>query len=104
VRAAGGRSEPGRLVQDLRGTTRTRGVVPHSRTGESVKNDHESLWDVDGVCDYLGIDAVTAAGRRHALSRLGVPVVHIGGRLRFVPADVRAWVERQKVTGTRERG
>jgi excisionase family DNA binding protein len=58
----------------------------------------EALWDANRAARFLGVSRSwiyreTSAGR--------VPCYRILGLLRFDPADLKAWVERQKVQPVR---
>jgi len=59
----------------------------------------ESLWDVASAARYLGMskDWVYKQAARGVL-----PYRKIGGGLRFIPAEIRAWAESQP--GVRAQG
>lgn len=50
----------------------------------------ESLWTVKQVQVYLNLKRTAVYDRVHAGD---LPYLRIGNQLRFVPAQVRAWVE-----------
>lgn len=52
----------------------------------------ESLWSVVEIARYLG---VSTKGAYRLAERGAIPCVKIGGRLRFDPDEVRAWVRQQ---------
>jgi excisionase family DNA binding protein len=59
----------------------------------------EQLWTVADVCALLrvGRNAVyTMAARRE------LPSIRVGNRVRFLPEDVRAWLERQRLAGAEQ--
>ncbi len=56
---------------------------------EVETHEMESLWDVDQAAKVLGLSKTTVyrlAGRED------LPSVKIGRVLRFIPAEVQAWV------------
>jgi len=53
--------------------------------------DDGRLWTVDDLAKYLGIPRLRAY-------RVRCPRIKVGGLLRFVPGDIRAWAEKQKVS------
>lgn len=55
----------------------------------------DRLWTLDEVCAYLRIEASEYNGRHAAVTRLKIPSVHIGSRLRFIPSEVRRWAASQ---------
>lgn len=54
----------------------------------------EPLWSVQDVSAYLGVPVQTLYAWR-STGTYGPPGRRIGKRLRYVPADVRAWVLEQ---------
>lgn len=58
-------------------------------------SDDDDLWDVERAAQYLGMS-------RHyvyrAAERGELPYRRIGSRLRFVPAELRDWANRQSGT------
>lgn len=50
----------------------------------------ESLWTVKQVQEYLNLKRTAVYDRVHAGE---LPFLRIGNQLRFVPAQIRAWVE-----------
>jgi excisionase family DNA binding protein len=59
----------------------------------------EQLWTVADVCTFLrvGRNAVYSMAARREL-----PSIRVGTRVRFVPEDVRAWLERQRLAGAEQ--
>ncbi|CCH28568.1 helix-turn-helix domain-containing protein [Actinosynnema sp. NPDC047251] len=53
----------------------------------------EPLWTVTDVASFLGVPVHTLYGWR--TKRYGPPARRVGKHLRYLPAEVRAWVERQ---------
>ena len=73
--------------------------MPDSRfaqVSDALAIPAERLWTVADVCAFLrvGRNAVYAMAARREL-----PSIRVGSRVRFVPADVRAWLERQRAPG-----
>ena len=54
-------------------------------------NIADRLWSVQDVSEYLGVSVQTVYQWRSAGT--GPPGRRVGRRLRYRPADVRAWVE-----------
>ena len=56
----------------------------------------EQLWNVRQAAAFLNIG-------RNAVYEMAdggeLPSIRIGSRIRFIPADLRAWVERQREPG-----
>lgn len=50
----------------------------------------EGLWTVDDVAEFLRLRPKTVRGR---VSRGAIPHRKIDGLVRFVPAEIRRWVE-----------
>jgi excisionase family DNA binding protein len=57
-----------------------------------VSAEPEALWTVDQLAAYL---AVGTKGIYRMASSGSIPSVHVGGRLRFRPAEIVAWLDRQ---------
>lgn len=56
------------------------------------RNESEPLWTADEVARFLGLHPQTV----YEKSRLGeIPSIKLGSRLRFRPAEIRAWVDAQ---------
>ncbi len=53
----------------------------------------EKLWEIQDVSDYLGIPIGTLYQWRHR--RKGPRAAKVGRHLRYDPAEVRAWFQRQ---------
>lgn len=53
----------------------------------------ERLWTVEEVADYLRVPVATLYQWRYR--RIGPRASRVGRHLRYDPAEVRAWVERQ---------
>jgi excisionase family DNA binding protein len=69
---------------------------PRSAKVDALAIPAEQLWTVADVCAFLrvGRNAVyTMAARRE------LPSIRVGTRVRFVPADVRVWLEQQRLAG-----
>lgn len=56
-----------------------------------AKRMEDRLWSVEDVSDYLNVPVGTVYAWRSTGS--GPPGRRVGKRLRYRPADVRAWVE-----------
>ena len=69
---------------------------PKSSKMDALAIPAEQLWTVADVCAFLrvGRNAVYSMAARHEL-----PSIRVGTRVRFLPADVRAWLERQRLAG-----
>lgn len=53
--------------------------------------ENEDLWDVEQTAKYLGLKPFTV----RSWVRIGRIPASVNGRvIRFVPADIRAWVKR----------
>jgi excisionase family DNA binding protein len=53
------------------------------------------LWDVKGLCSFLNVSKSQVF---KLIAEAGLPHVHIGGNLRFVPESIQDWVlEREMV-------
>src|SRR5262245_19830109 len=48
-----------------------------------------SLWDIKRLCEFLDVSESHAY---NLLAKEGLPHVHVGGRLRFIPESVEDWV------------
>lgn len=55
---------------------------------------HEPLLDLDTVAELLG---TTERHMRRLVAERRIPYLKIGGKLRFDPADVRAYRKRQRI-------
>jgi excisionase family DNA binding protein len=55
------------------------------------------LWSIDEVAAFLGIPKSTLYAWSHS-GVDGPPVIRVGRRLRYDPADVREWIEDRKQT------
>jgi predicted DNA-binding transcriptional regulator AlpA len=55
------------------------------------RQTEEGLWDVSDVMAFLKVSDTTVRRRVDE----GLPAKRIGGMLRFVPAEVRAWAREQ---------
>jgi excisionase family DNA binding protein len=67
-----------------------------TKAADALAIPAEQLWTVADVCAFLrvGRNAVyTMAARRELAS------IRVGTRVRFVPEDVRDWLERQRQAG-----
>lgn len=53
----------------------------------------ERLWTVEDVADYLRVPVATLYQWRY--HRTGPRASRVGRHLRYDPAEVRAWLERQ---------
>jgi excisionase family DNA binding protein len=53
----------------------------------------EPLWTVEDVSAFLGVPVATLYQWRHR--RIGPRASRVGRHLRYDPADVRAWLDRQ---------
>jgi excisionase family DNA binding protein len=53
----------------------------------------DRLWTVDDVSTFLGVPVATIYQWRH--HRTGPRAYKLGRHLRYDPAEVRAWLERQ---------
>jgi excisionase family DNA binding protein len=53
----------------------------------------DGLWQYQDVADHLGVKVSTVM--RWAKERV-LPVVKIGGRIRFRPEDIKTWVGDRK--------
>lgn len=53
----------------------------------------DGLWLYEDVADHLGVKVSTVM--RWAKKRI-LPVVKIGGRIRFRPEDIKEWVGNRK--------
>jgi excisionase family DNA binding protein len=58
-----------------------------------------SLWDVPAAAAYLG---VRPSWLREAVRQTRVPHVRVGRHVRFLPADLEAWVAAQRVPAREE--
>jgi excisionase family DNA binding protein len=67
-----------------------------AKPGDALAIPAEQLWTVADVCAFLrvGRNAVYSMAARREL-----PSIRVGTRVRFVPEDVRAWLERQRLAG-----
>jgi excisionase family DNA binding protein len=54
----------------------------------------EATWSVAQVCDYLGSTPNTI---RVWCSKRRIPYVKVGRKVRFIPADLRKWVEEGRI-------
>jgi excisionase family DNA binding protein len=54
---------------------------------------NERLWDIEEVSSFLGIPVGTLYQWRHR--RTGPRAFKVGRHLKYNPAEVRAWLERQ---------
>jgi hypothetical protein len=61
------------------------------------------LVDADAVAAMLGLDSKRRVYELTRLAQDPLPGVRIGGALRFLPADVEAWVTRQATTSASPR-
>ncbi len=59
----------------------------------TAPNNPEKLWEIEDVSAYLGIPVGTLYQWRHR--RKGPRAAKVGRHLRYDPAEVRAWVQRQ---------
>ena len=64
-----------------------------AQVSDALSIPAERLWTVVDVCAFLriGRNAVYEMAARREL-----PSLRVGSRVRFVPADVRAWLEHQR--------
>ncbi len=69
-------------------TTRT--ILPASQSARML--DDEDLWDVGRAAQFLG---VSRSWLYHRTEAGELPYRKIGALLRFVPAELRAWVDAQ---------
>ena len=53
----------------------------------------EPLWTVEDVSTFLGVPIATLYQWRYR--RTGPRAIRVGRHLRYDPAEVRAWLERQ---------
>jgi predicted DNA-binding transcriptional regulator AlpA len=53
----------------------------------------ETLWTVEDVSSFLGVPVATLYQWRYR--RTGPRASRVGRHLRYDPADVRAWLDRQ---------
>jgi excisionase family DNA binding protein len=56
----------------------------------------EVLWDAATCGEFLRVSASTVERWRRDR---GLPYVRLGRTVRFIPADVRQWIEAQRVNG-----
>lgn len=71
-------------------------MVKRSEAGPALVSslsDCPRLWTIQDVSAYLGVPVATLYGWRHRGD--GPPAIRLGKHLRWMPDDVRAWVERQ---------
>ena len=52
----------------------------------------DGLWKLEDVASYLGVHENTV---RNRMKDNGLPHSYVGTNLRFVPSEVRAWLDRQ---------
>ena len=62
-------------------------------TSIAPQDGREPLWTVADVSRYLGVPSQTLYGWR--TRGIGPRAVRVGRHLRYLPADVRSWVELQ---------
>ena len=53
----------------------------------------EDLLDIDGL---MGVLQIRSRQTVYKLMRSGLPVVYIGGQLRFIPSEIAQWVHEQR--------
>lgn len=78
------------MTQETQNTTpeQTPPAVGQNKSPESVPIPIEQLWTVDQAAYYMQVSAKTVYNRR----KDGLPYSLIGGAVRFIPADVKAYV------------
>lgn len=54
---------------------------------------HEPLWTIDDVAAFLVLSPRTV--RKHQMAG-NIPSIKVMGSVRFVPDEIRAWLERQR--------
>lgn len=62
-------------------------------TRAAVKAPSEKLWTQAELAEHLDVSERTVEDWRYKGD--GPPVVHAGRSIRYVPADVRAWLRRR---------
>lgn len=53
-----------------------------------------ALWDEAKVCEYL---AITPRHLQNLRYRRELPFVKVGGKVRFRPAEIEAWIDARTV-------
>jgi predicted DNA-binding transcriptional regulator AlpA len=60
---------------------------------EEVPSRFERLWSIDETARYLAMSTKTLYGWR--CRKYGPPSYRLGNKIRYRPAEVRAWVDKQ---------
>lgn len=60
---------------------------------EGGRQKDDALWKVPDVADFLNVSQQTI---RRRIKAGAIPYLRVGGLIRFVPSDVREWVEQQE--------
>lgn len=55
-----------------------------------VGGDDEGLWTVDQAAEFLKLKPYTV----RVWVRRGMPAIKIGGRIRFIPDELKKWLKR----------